>query len=180
MDYVQRFEVMAQMRADGKTDQEISETFGNISRERVRQILLPVPRPVRRRKQRQAMQFYECSICGERVRHGWNGNRTKLHLCQKHSVLRSGLWRLIDDNYFDRHRRLVQRSAGHPDPTYTGVWKQRERRWLNRGSSVHKALLLAYEKKRPIIGMLPPVIQAQLEHDSAHAASTSEEESSNA
>lgn len=171
----ERFEQMAQMRADGKNDREISEAFGGISRERVRQILVSVPRPVRRRRERAVRPTHPCSVCGAPVRQWRQTEHTRLHLCAEHSVLRSALWRLIDETYFNRHRQLVQRGSGRTDPTYGGIWKQRERRWLNRGSTVHTALLGAYLQGAAIVEMLPPVIQAQLAQDAKRLTTVGEE-----
>lgn len=172
----QRFLEMAAARRAGMTDQQVADIFaskyGRISRERVRQILKTVPRAPRPKKPdpRENWVHHHCDICGsEMTTYDKPGvpckKNIQLHLCTAHQVLRSQVWRLIDDDYFRNHRRLV---TGKIQPTYSSpTWSTRERRrWLNRGSRLHKALLEAYRNEMPIIARFPEEIQEQLRVDS--------------
>lgn len=167
----QRFEAMAEMRRSGLTDREIAEAHGGISRERVRQILADVPRNPKTPRTVKSAPVFPCSLCAKEIR-GRNAGNTKIHLCADHKVMRSQLWRLIDDSYFSRHQQIMLKQSGRSAPTYDGIWKQRERRWLIVGSAMHTSLLEAYRMGLPIIDLLPPIIKTQLERDSKIVTNT--------
>lgn len=159
----QRHAEMAALRAAGHTNAFIGNKYG-ISGERVRQILLDVPyppKPVREPKPQRPPVL--CDICNNEFR---GMPDAVLHLCHDHADLRTGLFRIIDDNYFERHTALVRNYSGLSNPpTYTGAWSKRPRRYVRIGSKIHIALLTAGLNEKPILHKLPPSISEQIHTD---------------